>query len=254
MDEFWGWLGSQWGNIVGVVGVATGFIFFWLSRRPKRFGWQLMNQTPILTADSKGLPLKIIYSGEHEVMRPNLIVVRLGNRGKVEIPSSDYDRPVRVSFSSSKLIGTQFTDGLELGLKAELTQGDNAVSFTPPLLNRDEWFDLQFVTDGPLEVPSVTARVAGQSGEIGELMHLRKRRWKRTFQIAGTVFVGFVLAFVVLGVFEVRFPSAIWNTLFTVAFLDFVVAIGVLPIMGSPNPPSWSKKPKTKESQDVKTL
>jgi len=243
-----GWIGFA-GLVVGVLGVLTGFIFYWLSRRPKRFGWQLMDQTPILTADSKGLPLKIIYAGEHEVSKPNLVVVRLGNRGKVEIRSDDYDGPVKVSFIKSHLIGSVLIDGLNLDLKTELSQGGNTVEFTPPLLNKGEWMELQLVTDGPLEVPVVKARVAGQSGEITELARARRRFVRRIFLASLVLFFGLVITVIILAVTEVPIYSFLLNAIPVL----FVVVIGccVVSLQFQDISPTWSMQPRVEKSPRV---
>jgi hypothetical protein len=203
-----------------------------------------MNQTPILTADSKGLPLKILYAGEREVTRPNLVVVRFGNRGKVEIRSEDYARPVKVSFAKSKLIGSVLVDelGLDPETETELLQDGNSLTFTPPLLNKGEWIDLQFVTDGPIEVPTVTTRVAGQSGEITERALARKRLIKRVFIISNVVIGAIVAMYVVLGLTQARVHASILVSMLVLVTLSTITML--LSATYKDNVPTWPGKPK----------
>lgn len=75
MNDFWKWVGEQGGNILGVAGLITGFIFWWVSRRPKRFGWQIVSSTEIVSFKGRSLPLKVVYDG-HDVFSPNAIVMK----------------------------------------------------------------------------------------------------------------------------------------------------------------------------------
>ncbi|MCI0142075.1 hypothetical protein KNN17_10840 [Arthrobacter bambusae] len=183
-----GWIGFA-GLVVGVLGVLTGFIFYWLSRRPKRFGWQLMDQTPILSRSAAGLPIRIIHGDGVEAQFPQLSVIRLGNRGKAEITAHHFDGPIRVSFKRSKLIGAALHDRLGIGVTADITQEGNSATFTPSLLNKNEWFEVQFVTDGDVETPILSARVAGHDTETVEIAEKRRDFWRLVQFISGFMFV-----------------------------------------------------------------
>lgn len=99
------WLGEQFGNILAVLGLITGLWFYLLSRKPKRFGYQVISKTRILAHQSRALPLQVVYEGR-EVSSPNIIVLRVGNTGKAEILAQDYDGPVKVEFSSSQILSS----------------------------------------------------------------------------------------------------------------------------------------------------
>ena len=53
-------------------------------------------------------------------------------------------------------------------MAAELAEDpkNGVVELKPLLLNAREWVMVQFITDGELQAPHITARVAGQSKEI----------------------------------------------------------------------------------------
>jgi hypothetical protein len=156
VNDFWGWVYAQLGNILGVVGVVTGFWFYWISRKPKRFGWQVMSKVQIINFKGQSLPLKVVYDG-HDVYSPNIIVFRVGNSGKAPIHRDDYDGPVRIEFTKGKLLAAdvsrKFVDAIDV--KVERTS-PTSIAFTPSLLNAGEWIEFQFVTDGPLKFPRFT--------------------------------------------------------------------------------------------------
>jgi hypothetical protein len=158
-----------------VLALVTGFWFYWLSRKPKRFGWELITQTRIISARSRALPLTVVYDG-HEVDSPNIIVVRVGNTGKAELRALDFDGPVMLEFARSRLLSASVSRKRDESITVDFDQTEKSISFTPTLLNAGEWVEFQFVTDGALEVPSIHARVAGQAGRILDV-DKRKRAW-----------------------------------------------------------------------------
>lgn len=192
MDNFWTWVGAQIGNIISAAGLITGFIFYWLSRRPKRFGWEVMSNTPILSSDSGHLPLKVVYDGK-DVSSPNISVIRVGNTGKMELTSADFDGPVRIGFENSEILQVLRSGRSDEGIDLKLTKDDlKSILCRPTLLNPGEWIEFQLVTDGPLEAPTVRARVAGQASPASGSQDQRTTK----FQKVGMAFIfgGFLLS------------------------------------------------------------
>jgi len=112
-------------------------------------------------------PIKVVY-GEQNVKNPNIIVLRIANAGRREIRVDDFDQPITVQFKDSRLLALdvigQSSAGMTISFKVD-TGHPNRVLLNPMLLNAGEWIDLQFLTDGAIEEPSVTARIVGQTGE-----------------------------------------------------------------------------------------
>ncbi|MFB9654774.1 hypothetical protein [Pseudarthrobacter oxydans] len=238
MDDLWKWLGEQIDIILGVAGLATGFIFWWLSRRPKKFGWEVLNYTSIVSRVGKGLPLKVVYDGQ-DVRSPNLVMLRLGNAGKAELRAQDFDGPVRIEFKSGRLLAASVIDTSVPDISPEFDQNENSVSFTPSLLNAGEWISFQFVTDGPLETPRVHARVAGQTGQITDLVRERQKTW------LPVVLTGLAL-FIVSPILGLTFEAT--KPLAPVALILGVCAFG-LGLYGMDKRLAWARKPKAKKAR-----
>jgi hypothetical protein len=243
VDNFWKWVGEQTGNIIGVAGLITGFIFYWLSLRPKRFGWQVMSQTPILSAKSGHLPLKVVYDGK-DVSSPIISQVKLGNTGKIELKSDDFDGPVKISFVKSDilqvLISGRSSDDINPAISEHTSK---SISFTPSLLNPGEWIEYQLITDGALEVPTVRARVAGQGASaIHDRAEFTTRR-----QIAGvsTLFGGMILAVVLILVVQGEAKS--W-----VPAVGWAIAIIGMVMLNRAEASAWKKLPKKKKTKRPK--
>lgn len=233
MNDVWKWLGEQVGNILGVAGLVTGFIFWWISRRPKRFGWQVLNHTPIISHSARWLPLKVVYDGQ-DVDSPNLIMVRVGNVGKAEIRGHDFDGPVRIDFKEGRILAVGVNDTSVPDISPDLEQAPNSVAFTPSLLNAGEWIDLQFVTDGPPEMPAIHARVAGQTAQMVDIKEERQRTWLPVL-LGGLGLVIVASLMTLLG-----------DSFRTFALVAGVVGLLALPIgiFGMDRRLGWSKKAK----------
>lgn len=238
MNDIWKWLGEQFGNILGILGLITGVWFFLLSRKPKRFGYQVISKTRILAHQSRALPLQVVYDGR-EVSSPNIIVLRVGNTGKAEIRAQDYDGLVEMEFRSSHILSSTVSGQSDDAITVDLgMEGRNAVTFSPPLLNPGEWIELQFVTDGPLEIPKIHSRVAGQSGTASDVEKNRKKVWQSVYWGAlGIMVVTPSISSFLFGKDEV-----------VPAILLLALSVGLMIWAGSQMRTSsgWAKQPKEK--------
>lgn len=240
MDTFYQWLDSQLGNLIGLAGLVTGFIFFWLSRKPKRLGWEIISSTALVSFKGRSLPLKVVFDGE-DVYSPNIVVLRLGNAGKKEIRSEDFDGPVRVSFDKGRLLATSVSNTSVEGITYDLdTSQENEIRIEPKLLNPREWLDIQFVTDGPLEEPRVFARVAGQLNDIQDVERARARVW-------GPVLVGGML--IAAGVPIVLWLSGVSMDDFAGIFMVGGFGIALTAIFRLANWSIW-KKPRKRKGKE----
>lgn len=232
MNEFWGWVNAQLGNILGVVGVITGFWFYWISRKPKRFGWQVTSKVQIINFKGQSLPLKVVYDG-HDVYSPNIIVFRVGNSGKAPILREDYDGPVRITFTKGRLLAADVSKKFDETIDVNLMRdSQNSVSFTPSLLNAGEWVEFQFVTDGPIEIPKLHARIAGLDGRPGDVEARRTRFWL-PIALCG------VIASLVVPIVVVRMLPDEWRTLASGTFIP-LMAFAFYALTRTSGTPTWA--------------
>src|SRR5829696_619957 len=83
---------TVWASIISVIiTVVFGYFFYRKAEQPKRFAWEFRSLAPLIQADPshRRLGLKVSYAGE-EVTKPNVITIRLGNRGRKPIVSADF--------------------------------------------------------------------------------------------------------------------------------------------------------------------
>jgi hypothetical protein len=209
MDEWFTQHGGLllWGAILGVIGATlVSLAFYWLSLKPRRFGWQVMSMNRILSVpDDERKKLRVIY-GDDDVTDPNIVVLRIGNVGKAEIAKSDFDGHVTISFDKAKLLARSVTAvsskdvrpqlGATVDLGTEGAQAAWAVSLEPMLLNPGEWFEIQFVTDGELVGPTLRGRIAGQ--KVLREIEFDNTPFGRRAGLIGTMIAAAVAVFTIL--------------------------------------------------------
>lgn len=181
MNDVWTWLGQQTGNILGVLGLIAGAWFYWLSRKPKRFGWDVVHLAEIINYSYIDFPMQVVIN-EETVTNPNLVVVRIHNLGKSEIRDVDFDGPIQIAFRKSRLVSVYV--GSDTSLNGFTIEG-GLLTFTPTLLNPGEWIELQIVNDGRLENPAIKARIAGLSGPMINVKRTMRRLFPRYLSVAG---------------------------------------------------------------------
>ena len=224
VDANAGWVAFV-GSLVGVLGLVTGFLFYWWSRRPKRFGWELVSRTRLLGSDYDGLRLRLVHGDDDKVVeQPNVVVIRIRNNGKVVLVSADYDVPVEVRFKDCLVIGAKYSDPSGSLRPTQITLEDTTASFTPSLLNPREWFEIQFVTDGPLEIPEVVARVAGQTKKVQEMTSARVHLMVRLIYFPAAGLFGLFAALFFMTIRSIGSIGSFFAILFFLVSLGFLFA------------------------------
>lgn len=228
---------NQWvGIVLGVASIALVFLAPKWQGRKVNPAWQLRSQMPILAAGLSGSDVRILHGEDKEAQYPFLHTIRFGNRGNAEIRERDFDGPVKVSFKRSKLIGAALHDALDLDTTVAFERKENAVHFTPKLLRKDEWIELQLITDGGVvEVPELKARLTDQRAEMVELSNKRRDFWLFSQFMSGFGFFALMLLYPFMPSITQGFGALGW----------FVCAIWyVVASKQKLKSPTWKKEPK----------
>ncbi|TFC03361.1 hypothetical protein [Cryobacterium sp. MDB2-33-2] len=174
------------GLLFGLASLVTGIVFYVRSRKPKILGWQLISQTK-LPATTSGMT---IFDAEGKAcVAPVLTILRVGNRGKAAIGKADFGVPISVKFGPGiTIIAAALDDRMKLRVTAPTTILDQEVTFTPSLLNKAQWIEMQFITDGEISKPVLDAKVSGSDADTVEIAEKRKEYWL-AIQIASAIVI-----------------------------------------------------------------
>jgi hypothetical protein len=135
----------------------------------------------------------VVYD-DQDVDNPNITVLRIGNGGKQEIVADDFPEPISVDFGEAKIISFDTSARSNQKVTGTISfDSDNfgKFHFTPQLFNRDEWIELQLVTDGPVVTPKLHARFAGQPSpmDLPTTTASSSRAWKTRKALIGAAVV-----------------------------------------------------------------
>lgn len=199
-DQNAGWIGFI-SVVLGLISFGFSVWFYFLGRRPKQLGWRVLSKYGMIRGGRAAPQLTVSYEGQ-ELTNPVATLVRIENYGKVEIRREDWEKPVEFGYRESRIVQSAVVDRSDGNIAAVIDQthqdGTSCV-LQPMLLNQGEWFDVQLITDGPVEEPTINARIAGLTGKLAD-MEFERRKFQNRMLIAlvvGIVLVSIAVNFLV---------------------------------------------------------
>jgi hypothetical protein len=96
-----------------------------------------------------------------DVSEPRLIVLRIANTGNVPIEATDFERPVSITFSDSKVLSAEVTGVRPDELTPTLRTDGPAVILNPCLLNPTDLVEVQCLLDGGIDELRADCRIVG---------------------------------------------------------------------------------------------
>lgn len=213
-DQNAGWIGFV-SAILGAISFGLSIWFYILGRKPKQLGWRVLSKYGMIRGRWDAPKLTISYEGQ-ELINPVATLVRIENHGKVEIRKEDWEIPVGFNFQDSRIVQAAVVDKSDGNIAATIDDqrlDEVSCSLKPMLLNQGEWFDVQLITDGPVEEPAINARIAGVTGRLGDMEAIQRKFQNR------------MLAAIVVGILLVSFAA---NSLLSVSAVWLGVIAGIL--------------------------
>ena len=182
MSHAWSWIAKHWEFVVGAVlgagGLAIGAASWYFQRQPKRLDYEFLSRVTILheRADVLRGKLKMDYDGV-PIKDPRIVTIRISNTGKRGISQDDFKngRPITITYETNPpfdghIVAT--SRGLPIDAVEEIfppisdplaDDYDPSPQILPRLISAGEWFDVQYLSDGPPGTISVACRFLDQS-------------------------------------------------------------------------------------------
>lgn len=243
MTEKWAWIAEHWefsvGTALAVIGIVIAVVTAFYQRQPKQLDYQVMSDIRILSHEARDLreQLGVTYGGM-TLTDPRIVVVRIWNTGKKSVLATDFAGgvPITISYERNppkhvKVIGA--SDGLsadEVGV-LEHRPDSGTVQVIPNLINRNEWFDIQLLSDCSHGEIAATTRFADQKGPMRRLDRFNPPMSGRTelLMLFGVLLIAAILvAYILAGLGE--YFVALTIVMITLAFVIIVVkAIQLIP-------------------------
>jgi hypothetical protein len=161
-----------WGVIVAVFSmiVSVGIVLF--QQRRKRLMYIVLSETPLLSVSEeiKG-KIKITY-GRKSIQNIYLLVLKIENKGNVDIAASDYEQPIIFSFEQAEMLSAEIVEVSPKNLKPVLTHDKSMLTINPILLNRKDYIVIKLLFSRYDKKIDVDVRIIGikemERGESGQ--------------------------------------------------------------------------------------
>lgn len=227
------WLSDHAETMVSLVvgallGIAGNWYFWRLGDKRKQLDWTYLGTAPIVRLneqDSDSLPLEVRFNSEL-VDRPNVVRLRIRNTGTAPITFSDFANPIEVEFQDAVYLRADIvaSNPESIQQKVEFEQPrSNSYRFTLNLLDKGEWLELRFITDGDTRPPEVSARVAGSTPP--RRVPLQGKKTPPAFLAGvGVVTLGLVAYFIWLSGFATSETGRAWLLIIAGACTSMAIA------------------------------
>jgi hypothetical protein len=215
--------------IGGLLGALANWFFYLRAEKPKLLGWERISAYRIISASEDQRKHLLVTYKDREVKNPYIRVLRVRNIGKQEIRQSDFTEPISFDFGNTELVAHEISGASSSKVKVSETgtSNSNLIQYMPELLNRDQSFELQFVTDGDPGLPTIDTCFAGQSEPMGSIDEKRLRRDNWLDRVTTLALLAILIMGIVTLTFTITNPDSVvlWAMLWVTALVVGLVAI-----------------------------
>lgn len=130
----------------------------------KSLTYDIIDAKWLTKISQKSSKIKVLY--EDKVAKDDIIIttVKFINTGKAAIEKSDFDKPISIDFTNdSKILDVVIGEKKPDSLDVQYTFNNNKVTISPLLLNSDDTFAFNIISDGINGKSRVNARIKGVS-------------------------------------------------------------------------------------------
>ncbi len=174
-DPIWQFLGV----IVAIVGLMLTILLFKLQRDRKKISYTVISSKPMVSVSDEVKDRVQILFDDGPVNDVSLVVLKFCNSGSMPILSTEYDRPITLSFGKgSKVLDVEILSMIPSNIKTSVKIDSEKIVVEPLLLNSKDSFVLKILLNNFNNEVDVDARIVGvkqiQSSHspIGSLMNI----------------------------------------------------------------------------------
>ncbi|MCP4968098.1 MAG: hypothetical protein GY926_23040 [bacterium] len=170
------------GLLLTTIGLITTW-YFGLRRSPRAaLDYEVTYNRPVLgDRELLGQYLSVRWEQVSNPPDVHILALKLVNSGRRPIKSSDFDRPLRITFDSAYLLGAKVADSSSPSIRPHVSLVEDArdldlyVEIDPLLLNGRDWFEVQVFSNGDASDFRLDGRIEGVAG-FRDKVATRQRR------------------------------------------------------------------------------
>lgn len=177
----WNW-GYAVATLISLVGLVLSIWALKQGHRPKILDYVVITNVAILPSHAKGhTALAVTWEGE-KLTDPRLVEVRIKNTGKRAVVASEYVAPIQVLYENGQPFDG-FVQSASAARFKNMSYGDifldgydratSAIAIRPSLMNADDWFTLQLLSEGDPGRITVTSDFKDQARSMRQISNSR---------------------------------------------------------------------------------
>lgn len=155
--------------ILGVVTITLSVIIFLLQRKRKELSFGIISATSLLEISSRiEDQLEILYEGK-PTQSIHLIILKIINSGKEEIPPGDFIEPIKIDFPNpTKIISAEITKTEPTPFETKINKNNQGITIEPILLNAGDSITLTTLVSEFNNDLNLSGRIIG----VKEIKHI----------------------------------------------------------------------------------
>jgi hypothetical protein len=189
--------------------------------------WSVISAAELLK-DNPIRDLELHYMGE-VVRNPYLLQLKYINTGNKPISTEDYEHPIRVSITDSRVLSAEVVETSQPDMGASMSLSEHEATLHPLLLNPGDWISCQILLDSPPSRWQVKGRIVGVK-EIRSYKADRRTLSPLTKTILTMLGIGIFVGLVLASTSEslvAKFPPLKWVPRITVAAVLLFALYGI---------------------------
>lgn len=145
-----------------LLGVALTFLVDYLTRSEKSLSYEIISKSEIVNVQDESFSGIQILVDSTIVRNVNSSILKIYNDGDIPIRKSEFDSKIVIGLdASSRILRSNIVEKKPSNLNPLLSVTDNRITIEPLLLNADDQFILQILSEGNNDSLFVNARIAG---------------------------------------------------------------------------------------------
>ena len=217
----WKWTA---GTFIALAGIIVTVIIFYYDNTPTSLGY---NVESVINVGDQGKDSfeKLNFSYDNLVIEEGSIVtISFENKGRKPIRSKDFESPIKIVLKNASLIASRLKESYPKSLEPIITHDEESIFISPMLLNNNDKFTIQFLTNKKFQSFDVVSRIAGISSILEFQSSEKPYRY-----LLGIVSILFsFLSFIILeylqsSSFRRNRHVAIYLTIFPFFFVQFTI-------------------------------
>ena len=145
-----------------LLGVVLTFLVDYLTGSKKSLSYKIISKSEIVNTHDRSFSGIQILVDTMIVRNVNSSILKIYNDGDIPIRKSDFDSKIVIGLdASSRILRSNIIEKKPRNLSPKISVTDNLISIEPLLLNADDHFILQILSEGNNDSLFINARIAG---------------------------------------------------------------------------------------------